>query len=457
MTKRLTILSVLILLTFLQLSAQEYSALRYWNMEQDLTYNNLLERQNKGEILTQEEEKSIADHKVKLADYFERMPDDEKAVYYKNRASWKEKQQNVYSAPPQQSTDVYAGDRSKFTQYLIMNGISGAFYGGAASFVIGVEDGGSVTGITLLSAGLSVLVPVLTIRDKYVSYNSLSLSNHGKILGAMQGLAFGILLTGDNVNEGKLLVTLSAATSIAMGRVGYSLGKTRPWTEGRAALYAFYGTLMPFEGLALATAFETYDARIYGLSSLAFGAGGYLMADAISKRNNFTRGDITATGTLATLNGLLGFSIMSDIGEETLDFQPGTILLPAIGALGSSLVGHLWLKDARLTNQQGRNVALASAGGSIIGLGFIALAGAEKPAPYYVTGYIAGMSTYALMINAYKKKNNFSLPQKEIKTGWNFNLTPQNIFINRKIAPYALANPGKRVDLLPAFSATLTF
>ncbi len=457
MTKRLTILSAFILMTFLQLSAQEYSAIRYWNMEQDQTYLNLLERQNKGEILTPGEEKSLADYKLNLADYFEKMPDNEKAVYYKNRASWKEKQQNGYSVPLQQSTDVYAGERSKFTQYLIMNGISGAFYGGAASFVIGVEDGSSATGISLLSAGVSVLVPVLTIKDKYVSYNSLSLSNHGKLLGAMQGLAFGLLLTGDNVDEGKLLVTLSAASSIAMGKAGYLLGKTRPWTEGRAALFSYYGTLMPFEGLAVAATFESENTRIYGLSSLAFGAGGYFMADAISKQNNFTRGDITATGTLATMNGLLGFFIMTDINDISTDYRPGRIMLPAIGALGSSLIGHLWLKDARLTNQQGRNVALASAGGSLTGLGLVALAGAENPAPYYVTGYITGMTTYALIINAYKKKNSFSLPQKEKITGWKFNLTPQNIFYNRKIAPYALANPGKRVDLLPAFSATLTF
>lgn len=457
MLKKLTILSVFILLTFLPLAAQEYSAVSYWKMEQDITYISLLERQNKGELLTPEELKSINDHTQKLADYFEKMPDNEKAIYYKNRALWKENQENIYSIPAQQATDVYAGERSKFTQYLIMNGISGAFYGGAAAYLLGVEDGGAATGMVLLSAGASVLLPVLTIKDRYVSYNSLALSNHGKLVGALQGAALGILITGDNVDEGKLILTLSAASSIAMGRVGYSLGKTRPWTEGRAALYTYYGTLMPLEGLALTAAFESEDPRIYGLGSLAFGAGGYFMADAISKRNNFTRGDITATGTLATLNGLLGFSILFDITDDSDAYPPGTIMIPAIGALGSSLISHLWLKDARFTNQQGRNVALASAGGSIIGLGLVAMAGSENAAPYYVTGYITGMTTYALMVNAYKKKNNFSLPQKEMKTGWNFNLTPQNIFINRKIASYALANPGKRIDFLPAFSASLTF
>ena len=419
-------------------------------------YKNLLERLDKGEMLTAEEQKTFTDYKKMLGEYFDKMPDTEKAAYYQNRSLWNENQGNINKVPPQQQTDIYAGERSKYTQYVVTNGIFGAFYGGAASFILGIDDGGA-TGLTLLTAGASFLVPVFTIKDRYVSYNSLALSNHGKLIGALQGVALGALMVGDNVDEGKLLATLSIASSITLGRVGYSLGKNRPWSEGRAALYTYYGTLMPLEGLALAAAFESENPRVYGLSSLAFGAGGYFIADAIAKRNDFTRGDITATATLATLNGLLGFSVLGDIAGNSEDVSASTILIPAAGALGASLVGHLWLKDARLSIQQGRNVALASAGGSIVGLGLIALAGSEKPAPYYVTGYIAGMTSYALMVDMYKKKNNFSSPQKEMKTGWDFNLAPQNIFINRKIASYALSNPGKRIDLLPAFSATLKF
>lgn len=456
MKRILIILTGIFLFSVFQVEAQEYSALKYWNMEQDKTFVNLVERQNKGEILTAEEQKSLDDYRMKLSEYFLRMPDSEKAIYYQNRTSWKENQENI-KIVPKQETDVYSGERSMFTQYLITNGIFGAFYGAATSFLIGIEDGGVATGITLLTAGGSVLIPVLSIKDRYVSYNSLSLTNHGKLIGAGQGLALGISIIGDNVEDGKLLLALSELSSIALGRVGYYLGKNKPWSEGRAKLYTYYGTLMPFEGLALSAAFQAEDPRIYGLSSLAFGAGGYFMADAISKRHDFTRGDITAIGTLASLNGLLGFGIMTDIIENSQSFKSGTILLPAIGALGASLAGHKWLKDANLSNQQGRNVALATAGGSIIGLGLIAIVGSEDMTPYYISGYITGMTTYTLMMNAYKKKNNFSLPARDMKTGWNFNFTPQNIFINRKMTSYYLSNPGKRINMLPAFSATLTF
>ena len=67
MLKRISI-SAIILLSFLPLAAQEYSAVSYWKMEQDITYISLLDRQNAGSVLTAEEQKYINDYKQKLAE-----------------------------------------------------------------------------------------------------------------------------------------------------------------------------------------------------------------------------------------------------------------------------------------------------------------------------------------------------------------------------------------------------
>jgi hypothetical protein len=295
------------------------------------------------------------------------------------------------------------------------------------------------------------------MKDKNVSYNSLALSTHGKIAGALQGAAFGFLLTGENVEDGKLILALSTASSIGLGRLGYALGKNKPWSQGRAALYSYYGLLMPFEGIALVAAFEVEDPRIYGLTSLVSGACGYLIANQIANKYDYTKGDITATGTLATLNGLLGLLILTDLTEDSEDISPANILIPAAGALGATFVGHAWLKNARLTSQQGRNVALASAGGAAMGLGLAAIFTPESMAPYYVASYITGMSMYAVMVGKYKKSNSFAVSDNGNRSGWNFNFMPQNIFFNKKIAEYAFANPGRRIDFLPAFSTTFNF
>ena len=109
----------------------------------------------------------------------------------------------------------------------------------------------------------------------------------------------------------------------------------------------------------------------------------------------------------------------------------------------------------RLTIQQGRNVALASAGGAAVGLGLIALFSPENATPYYVASYITGMTTYAIMVGMYKKHNIMPFSQNDKKTRWNFNVMPQNILLNNRIADYAFSNPGRRIDFLPAFSASV--
>jgi hypothetical protein len=107
-------------------------------------------------------------------------------------------------------------------------------------------------------------------------------------------MALGYLIMGNSDNDGKVILGLSSLSSIGLGRLGFYLGMNKQWTEGRAALYTHYGTLMPLEGIALDAALQADDARIYGLTSLVFGAGGYLIADAVAKRNDFTREDVSA-------------------------------------------------------------------------------------------------------------------------------------------------------------------
>jgi hypothetical protein len=455
MKKTALILVGLILLSFSQLTAQQHTAAEFWKMEHDTVYTLLLQRQNAGETLSTEELTTLTEYRIKLTSYFESLSDNEKSLYYQNRAKWSAQPGTANRPSIQQETDVYAGERSMYTRYLVSSGIFGLFYGTAAAVILGVEEGGTAA-IPLLTAGASVLIPMLSIKDKNVTYNSLALANHGKLIGALQGAAFGFVLTGDNIDEGKLILGLSTASSIGLGRLGYSLGKNRPWSQGRAALYSHYGFFMPLEGLAVVAAFESENPRIYGLTSLVFGAGGYLIADHVAQRNDFSRGDVTAITTLTTLNAALGIFIAVDLADDS-DVKPSILMIPALGAFGGTLIGQAWLKNAKLTIQQGRNVALASAGGSLIGLGLTAIFTPESPTPYYTVAYIAGLSSYAIMVGMYKKTNKLAFFDQDKKNRWDLNLMPQNIFLNKQIATYAMANPGKRINFLPAISATRNF
>jgi hypothetical protein len=455
MKKLVCILIGLTVISFSQLTAQQNTATAYWKMEHEAEFTRILQKQSSGEILTTQEQTYLTDYRIKLTEYFDKMPDSEKSIYYKNRIKWSEQPGTVDKTPSQLDGDVYSGERSKYSQYVVSSGLFGFFYGASIAYIFDMHNGGAAA-LPLLAAGTSTLIPMLSIKDKNVSYNSLALSIHGKAMGAVQGAAFSLLLTGDNVEEGKLLLTFSTISSIAMGRVGYTLGRDKPWSQGRVALYSHYGLLMPFEGVAIAAAFESEDPRIYGAASLAFGAGGYYIANRVANWNDYTLGDIRGTSTFSVMNGILGFCIVADMASNN-EVGPASFLIPSFGALGGTVLGHYIFKDTKLSNQQGRNVALATAGGSVMGLGLVALFTPDTGTPYYITGYLTGMSAYALLVSKYKNDNKTALISKDEKSPWNFNIMPQNIFFNRKIASYALANPQKKVMFLPAVSATLTF
>jgi hypothetical protein len=437
-----------------QMIAQEYKANEYWKMENDPSFTTLVQRQKAGESLSPEEQIRLEEYKNKLSLYFDKLSDNEKSIYYKNRAKWSA-QPGSAEKPAVQDDDVYSGERSKYTQFLVSSGFFGFLYGTSAAYILGMDNSGAIA-LPLLSAGVSTLVPMFSIKDKNVSYNSLALSIHGKAVGGLQGVALGFLITGDNVEDGKLILGIATVSSIALGRVGYVLGRDKPWSQGRVALYSHYGLLMPLEGLALDAAFNISDPRALAATSLVFGAGGYLIADHVANWNDFTRGDVTATRTLSYMNGLLGLLILSDLGSDN-DLSSATVLIPAAGALGGTIAGHYWLKNARLTNQQGRNTALGSAGGALIGLGLTAIFSPETATPYYIMGYATGMASYALLVTQYKKANKLAYTESDKGSHWNVNIMPQNLLINRRIAPLVSANPGKRINFLPAFSASLNF
>jgi len=443
-------------LTF-NLSAQQYTAAEYWKMENDTAYVRLLQKQSAGVVLSAPEQLIVTEHKVKLEQYFEKMSDNEKSFYYQNRAMWAGKPGEVDKAPKKMDQEVFEGEKSLFSKYLVSSGFFGYLYGWSIIGLFDLDDEGVAAGLPFVTAGVATLLPLITIKDKYVSYNSLQLSMHGKSMGAFQGAALGVLLTGDNADENeKLILGLATVSSITLGHVGYYLGREKPWTKGRVALYSHYGTLMPFEGLAIEAAFELEDPRIYAATFLTFGAAGYFIADYVSRQHDYTKGDIVSTQTLTVLNSILGFGLIPNSHYDD-ELVSSDLLLPALGAMGGTIMGHLWLKNARLTNQQGRNTALASAGGGVLGLGITALFSPENVNPYFLIPYVTGMTSYGLLVSKYKRENNAVHSDNEGQGKWKFNIMPQNIFLNRSIASYALANPQKRAYMLPAFSASLNF
>jgi len=451
MSKKILLLAFFSMLTCLSLFGQQYDARGYWRMEHDTAYARINGLQMSGRQISPADQAFVDDYKARLAAYFEKMTDAEKAKYFSNRASWNETPSRVSINEEDQ---VYSGERSTFTKYVISSGIWGFFYGSAADYVVGVEGPGAA-GFPLVAGGLSAIIPVLSSKDKRVTTNSLNLSLQGRGVGAFQGAMLGFLFVGDNGTDGtdKLIVGLSVASSITLGRIGYNLGRTKDWSQGRVALYGHYAWLVPLESMAVLSAMKVDNSRVLALGSLAGCAGGYLIANRIANRHDYTRGDIISMQTLTLMNAGLGASIYFDIQDK----GAAAILVPAAGALAGTLLGQEWMRNAHLTNQQGRNIALSTTAGVVVGFGVDILASIDETPFVYIIPYLTGMLAYTLTAENYRVKNIGKPLASYSKHNFQFSFTPQNILINNKFISSGHYTPYSRQQLLPAFSAVIRF
>ncbi|MGD0340144.1 MAG: hypothetical protein ABSA76_00345 [Bacteroidales bacterium] len=362
--------------------------------------------------------------------------------------------QNSYS----QSDDIL------FRRHLVVSGWNGLLYGAAFDYVFGIS-GTATAGLPIISAGACVLVPLFTNSSKTITSNQLLLSSHGQTLGWAHGFALAAIINGndlfDNKSKSKLTVGLGAVTSIGLGILGNSIGKTKTnWSEGRVALYRHYGWVMPETAFCISAAFSN-DARFYGAADLLFGAGGYLLADQVNKWHEFTRGEVRSTQALAVMNGALGLCIFADSQTDNSigNFNRKGWLIPALGTLAGTAVGHLWLKDSNLTTSQGMTTIYATTGGVIIGLGIDLIAKTSDFTTNYLIPYATGMGAYTFAVTKLKHKNASAhalLPSSK-KGDWDFSLLPQNIMLNNKIMEKGYTMNGRQIGLQPLFAASYTF
>jgi len=351
-----------------------------------------------------------------------------------------------------------AQDEILFRRHLVISGINGSFYGLAIDAMAEIDEG-AAAGIPIISAGASVLVPLLTNSTHPISPNSMVLSNHGKLIGWVHGFALATLIGGEKAwddNGYKLTLGLGVATSISLGILGNSLGKNSTWTEGQVAMYRHYGWTMPFTGVLVMAAFSD-EPRLIGATDLIFGAGSYFLADKVYKNYQYTRGDVRAIQVLTVLNGGLGAGILADKADRGNESR-SDLLFPAIGVLSGTLLGQAWLKNVNLTAKQGMQTAYATTGGAIFGFGIALLTGSDNITPYYVIPYITGLGAYTIVVESMRMKNKTQgfIPKHQ-KNNWEIAFMPQNMFLNSKISNNGYLLNGRITGMQPLFAASLRF
>ncbi len=428
--------------SFGQELAPIYSARAYWLEQQNPRYKELISRQLKADSLKPGEIDWLNSYKQYLDSYFSKLSDEEKQVYKVKNAEWD--QLANYSKPaiinPKEGDQLSdAGDKSIYTKYLVQSGWFGFFYGGTINILFDVS-GPAAAGIPFLTAGASVLLPMLNSSNRQISNNSLMLSLHGKTIGWVHGFALSnvILGSGYNSSDAKIALAISAMSSIGLGYLGKELGKNSNWSEGRVALYRHYGLLAPFSGGSLLLATNVNDNRLFGAGIIVSGLAGYYIADRIAIHTDYTRGDVLSIKTLTILNGCLGLGLWLDAGNASR----GSSILPALGAISGTLLGQYWLKNYKLTVPAARKTVYATIGGSLIGEGIALIVNSDSPAPYYFIPWLTGFVSYAIAVESLKAKPLAIIEnRKGIFRNWTADFQPENLIIGSKMRPKDGASP----------------
>ncbi|HSV87424.1 MAG TPA: hypothetical protein VLH61_02155 [Bacteroidales bacterium] len=352
-------------------------------------------------------------------------------------------------------------DEILFRRYITSSGFHGLFYGIAFSIVADLE-GPAAVGLPVLTAGTSVLIPLLTTPR--ITTNSLILSNHGRTMGWFHGFALSALILGEEIdvedNE-KIMIASGAISSIGLGVVGNILGRNRPWEEGQAALYAHYGMLFPFAGFSASLAFVD-DLRLASGITLLSGAGGYFLANQIYRINPHTRGDVRAIRTLSLLNAGLAYGILIDQLEDDLlgedEFERSDLIIPALGAVAGTTIGHFWLRNTRLTTRQGNISAFAATGGAVLGLGLALMTGADEIWPYYTFPYALGMGAFGLAVERFRSANMAAeIAPDRGNSNVSYSFMPLNLAFNQMLAENGPLTPKEMRYLQPFVSVSFRF
>ncbi len=429
-----------------------FTARAYWIELQDDNYQRILQKQRDGIELRGEDEKYLKFYDDRLQEYYEQLPSDEKELFRNFKAQWDEEIQEINKAEPSDVLEVNARGVLPGKKYRLYNGLYGFIYGAALIPVLGIEDQSLSFGLPFLMAGGSLLLPVIN-PDKYenMSYSSVLLNRHGKFFGLIDGAALSFVLFGTEEDaSGRAALGLAIAGSIGLGEIGFQLGKKKNWSEGKISSYTHYSVVSLLFASGLYGSFAgDFNGRLYGGIVLGSQAAGYLLANSLYKKYNFTRGDILSSGSFTFFSTLLGIGLIGQI--ESSDDQR-KILLPTAALLGGSILSHSLTRNRNLTASQGWKLNYAAGAGALIGLGTALIINSEEPTLYFLLPAAGGLIGWGAMLKSVSKSGSTSRNRSDATLS--YSIRPENYFYNKQTPFEQLTpeNPGKSVVGL-----TLTF
>jgi hypothetical protein len=410
-----------------------FTARAYWLEEQDPSYRSIITKVNQGSVLSDSEKEYLDFYEQHLKDYFERLSEEEKERYRIYKSQWDEELQVQAESEPSDILEENARGINPGKKYKLYNGLYGYIYGAMAVPILGLEDANASIALPFITAGASLLLPVINpTKYQNMTYNSVLLNRHGKFFGLVDGAALGLLAFGTEGDNAEVpILALSIAGSIGLGELGFQLGKSVDWTEGRIVGYTHYAAVSPLVTMGIYAAFldvdEDFNSRLVGGLVLLSEASGYLLADALWKKYNYTRGDMLTSSSFTILSALFGLGL---VGEIETDDDQKEILIPTLTFLAGSLGSHAILKGRYLTVKNGWRVNYVAGAGAILGLGVSLAINSDNMSTYFLIPSIGGFIGWASMLGTVSKRQQLQGNNSSVRFSYDFQ--PQNYFINKE-------------------------
>ncbi|QQS50364.1 MAG: hypothetical protein IPM71_12345 [Bacteroidota bacterium] len=396
-----------------------YSARALWHEINKTEYRSIKEKQLNGIALGQKEGLWLNQYEEYLKNYFQNLSAEEKQLYFEQKANW-----YAEAGLPEQlafspETKTYR-DPNLLIKHMVYSGIYGGIYGGLLVGILDVENESWRSGLPLLLAGGSILVPLVAPGYKDINNQSLWLKSHGKSVGLGHGFLLGAALFGnDAFGSGenpapnaatleKITKSLGLLASVSLGQIGFTLGKNKGWTEGQVSLYQYFGYIAPLTTAAIVFSTGAENARTYGITMLASAPLGYYTADKLGQKIDYTRGDIVSVTNATSLGFLYGASILLLLEPES----NAAILIPTTTSIlgsGMALLNH---RNYHITRQQGRRLIWASAGSFLVGLGTVVIIEPEEESMNVLIPTVFATIGYSVLNRYYKNHPGTDLGHK---------------------------------------------
>lgn len=433
--------------------AQElYTAKGYWSELNKDTYKKIQQKKLKGDSLTVNEAAYVKDYDDYLANYYQRMSEEEKTKYEQMKSQWD--RELTQQPQPSDDYDFELRPRDRLT-----NGVYGLYYGASIAGIAEFDDAAAI-GVPLIMAGLWQLGPVMNPK-KYegITRGTIRAGNTGKFLGLIYGGALGLAIGGNSDNTGKWMLGLSTIGSISLGEVAFQIQKKKQVSEGHIEMIRHYGLLGSGIAVLGVAALNTENPHLIGSAILAGGVGGLILGNNVAKKYDYTVGDVDIISSLTWITTGLGFTLAAEAIQDEVNL--GLLLIPAGTAIAGTVWGQRSVKGVYLTKKQGSTINLASGGAALIGLGIVAIIGTDSPGVLIGVPSAMALIMHQSIFHSYKMKN----LEGKIKLGsagkrqvqFSMRVTPESYFTNKKMSDrlYVTNNFPKLAD--PIIKLKLTF